>query len=135
MRNRLVAGQAIVSHVGDISGRYFRRMGAVSQDLLTCLHTFIGGFFPAFGGSIKNLEILSQNGEISVGFAAGNLSYDFRIRENAALQLCCGWGVSLGDPDWPQKVLGRLKGCITHVQVQKKRIPLWNCSGCEYDNG
>jgi hypothetical protein len=94
------------------------------------MHTFIGGFFPVFNGSVKNLEIMSQGDQVRVGFASDRLSYDFMVEENATVGLCCKWRTSLGDPDWPQKVLKRLDTCITRKDEASRIV--WGCTGCEF---
>jgi len=108
----------------------------VSHDLITSLHTFIGGFFPVFPHQITSLEILDQNNRVSVSFRA-DVSYDLLVDENATVKLHCGWMVDMGDPDWPKKIIDRLKKCVKEGMIPdlitgtKRKGLIWDCDNCE----
>jgi hypothetical protein len=113
----------------------------VPPDLITSLHTFIGGFFPAFELPVRELEIHFGGDCFTISFKA-DLSYDFFVYPDARVGMSCAWETSMADPDWPKKVIAKTLDCISVGMVPidlikgtKRKGKYWACQGCENYEG
>ena len=82
------------------------------------------------------MEIMSSNGGIHVSIRS-DVSYDITLKEDATLDLCCKWEISMGNPNWADALMHRIGKCIKTGKISNPdgstRVgKFWDCNKCWY---